>query len=110
MSAPPSAAPASRATEDAEDISFRLVSVKTTSTPEGCQGRDWLVYQIAQGANMIMGYRRGTLQTVTAEVELIVLGLNERRVSGKGRPGPKRGRPAATGAAPASSAPEPADD
>ena len=99
-----------RAAEDPADVSFRLVSVTTTSTPEGCAGRDWLVYRISQGANMIMGYRRGTLQTVTAEVELIVLGLNERRVSGKGRPGPKRGRPAANAPAPAAPAAEPEDD
>ena len=99
-----------RAAEDPEDVAFRLVSVATTSTPEGCAGRDWLVYHIAQGTNVIMGYRRGTVQTVTAEVELIVLGLNARRVSGKGRPGPKRGRPAGTAQAPATQTTEPEDD
>ncbi len=52
-------------------------------------GRDWLVYQIAQGKNSITGYRRGELREATADVERIVVGLNERRVTSKGRPGPK---------------------
>ena len=109
MSPPFHATRASRAADEPDDVAFRLVSVETTRTPEGCMGRDWLVYRIAQGANIIMGYRRGTLQAVTAEVEQIVLGLNERRVSGKGRPGPKRGAPAAKSAAAANAA-EPADE
>jgi hypothetical protein len=52
-------------------------------------GRDWLVYEIAQGGNVITGYRRGDLHSATADVERIVVGLNERRVAGKGRSGPK---------------------
>jgi len=104
------AKPKSHAGEDLDEIAFRLVSVETARTPEGCAGRDWLVYRIAQGANVIMGYRRGTREAVTAEVEQIVRGLNERRVSGKGRPGPKRGRPAAAATATAASAAEPADE
>ena len=75
---------------DADDSeAFRLVSIKQAPTPEGCVGRDWLVYRIAQGANVITGYRRGDLPAATADVERIVVGLNERRVTRKGRPGPK---------------------
>jgi hypothetical protein len=105
------APPTPRAEEDAEGVAFRLVSVAATGTPDGCAGRDWLVYHIAQGANVIMGYRRGTVKTVTAEVELIVSGLNERRVHGKARSGAHRGRPPAAAAAAKAEAPaEPADE
>jgi hypothetical protein len=48
------------------------------------------VYEIAQGTNLITGYRRGDLPSVTAEVEKIVVGLNERRISKKGRQPPPK--------------------
>ena len=70
------------------------MAIKQAPTPEGCVGRDWLVYQIAQGSNVITGYRRGDLPAATADVERIVVGLNERRIAGKGRPGPKPKPPA----------------
>jgi hypothetical protein len=38
------------------------------------------MYRIAQGPNVINGYRRGDLASVTTEVEKIVTGLNERRL------------------------------
>jgi hypothetical protein len=102
---PPKAAEASAApAEDAER--FQLESVSTTSAPSGCTGRDWFVYRISQGKNMITGYRRGDLKAVRGEVEQIVVGLNERRLTRKERPGPKRGRPAAQGA----TAPKPDSD
>lgn len=44
-------------------------------------GRDWLEYCIGQGNNVIKGYRRGDLQSVRADVEQIVIALNERRRS-----------------------------
>ena len=69
---------------------FRLVSILAATAPSGCAGRDWLAYRIAQGENMITGYRRGDLQTVSAEVARIVDGLNDRRSHVKkatGRPG-----------------------
>ena len=65
------------------------MTIGPVRTPEGCTGRDWLVYRIAQGENLITGYRQGDLRAATAEVEQIVVGLNERRVASKGRPGPK---------------------
>jgi len=81
------------------DESFQLDSVNTTKAPSGCTGRDWFVYRISQGRNVITGYRQGELKAVRQEIEQIVVGLNERRHTRKERPGPKRGRPAAQGAA-----------
>jgi hypothetical protein len=81
------------------DESFQLESVTTTKTPSGCTGRDWFVYRISQGRNVITGYRQGDLKAVRSEVEQIVVGLNERRHTRKERPGPKRGRPPAHAAA-----------
>ena len=79
-----------------DDEAFRLVSIRTTSAPTGHTGRNWLVYEIAQGENIIKGYRQGELKAETVEVEKIVIALNERRHSPKGRRGPKPGgRPAA---------------
>lgn len=76
---------------DAE--AYRLVAIRSVPAPEGCGGHDWLVYQIAQGhheANVITGYRRGDLHAATADVEKIVLSLNERRMAGnKERSGSK---------------------
>lgn len=88
--------PAASSSEADDSEAFRLVSIKQTPTPEGCVGRDWLVYRIAQGGNVITGYRRGDLPAATADVERIVVGLNERRVTRKGRPGPKPKSPAVT--------------
>ncbi len=86
---------------DDGDEPFRLLSIHPTSAPAGSVGRDWLMYRIAQGPNMITGYRRGDRSTVTADVEKIVIALNERRGrhgSRELRPGR---RPAAAAAAPA---------
>jgi hypothetical protein len=91
------AAPAAGNSEDEER--FRLISVTSTSTPSGCTGRDWFVYRIAQGKNEITGYRQGDLKTVRADVEQVVVSLNERRVTKKERSGAKRGRPPAQAAA-----------
>jgi hypothetical protein len=79
---------------------FRFVAIEPVRAPEGCVGRDWFEYRIAQGSNLIKGYRRGDLGTATAEVEKIVVGLNERRIATKGRPEPKPKTP--SGAAPSS--------
>ena len=83
------------ATADADSERFRLISIGSARAPSGCSGQDWLVYRIAQGKNIITGYRRGELKTASAEVETIVTSLNERRVSAKTKPGRKPGRAAA---------------
>ena len=70
---------------DLPDGSYRLLSIQHASAPSGSAGRDWFTYRIAQGQNMITGYRRGSLASVTEEVDQIVVGLNERRMVRRGR-------------------------
>ena len=64
---------------------YYLLSIEQTQAPPGSVGDDWHVYRIGQGKNMITGYRRGTAAHVTAEVEQIIGGLNERRMIKRGR-------------------------
>jgi hypothetical protein len=85
---------------DADGEDFRLVSITSARPPSGFEGRDWLMYRIAQGSNIITGYRRGDLKTATAEVELIVTSLNQRRGSSKTKPGRKPGPRSAAEAPP----------
>ena len=80
----------------AVDDGYRLVSIDGATAPTGSAGKDWHVYRIAQGANLITGYRRGSLTTVTADVQKIVEGLNERRLVRRGRVDLTAGRPAAS--------------
>jgi hypothetical protein len=82
-----------------EAQAFRLIAIRPEVAPEGCVGRDWFVYEIVQGENMITGHRRGEIDAVTADVERIVLGLNERLMKTKGKPGPKPGTAGAKGRA-----------
>lgn len=70
--------------EDGEG--YRLVAIEAARTPEGCAGRDWFAYRIAQGKNSITGYRQGSHANVSAEVETILAGLNGRRRWNKGKP------------------------
>jgi hypothetical protein len=63
---------------------FRLISIASIAAPNGSGGNDWFMYRIAQGDNMVTGYRRGSRDSATVEVERIVEGLNE-RLLGKGR-------------------------
>ena len=65
--------------ESAADECYRLISIDAVRAPENCSGSDWHRYRIAQGENGITGYRCGNLARVTAGVEAIVTGLNERR-------------------------------
>jgi hypothetical protein len=81
------AAPAAaEATDDVDESAssldverYRLLSIEAVRTPSGCTGRDWFVYRIAQGENAITGYRQGSRDSVSADVESIVSGLNGRR-------------------------------
>jgi hypothetical protein len=93
-------------TSDAQGEDFKLVSISATQAPSGCAGRDWFVYRIAQGTNIITGYRRGDLATASADVETIVTALNGRRRSTKPKPGRKPGRRAAADAPPRNDEPE----
>jgi hypothetical protein len=89
-----------REAPEASDESFRLISIKPAPAPSGHTGRDWLAYRIAQGSNIITGYRRGDLKAASAEVATIVKSLNERRHSSKPKPGRKAGGRSAAEAAP----------
>ena len=64
---------------------YRLLGIEPTKAPDGSGGRDWFAYRIIQGENLIRGFRRGSLPTVTSEVEQIVVSLNERRMVRRGR-------------------------
>ena len=91
--------PAARGADGEREEAYRLIAIEPARAPEGLAGRDWLVYRIAQGDNVITGYRQGDLRTVTGELEKMVTGLNERRVASKGKSGPKPKAPADAGAA-----------
>jgi hypothetical protein len=84
-------APAS-ATSDVVVEPYRLVSIDATPPPNADAGDGWLIYRIAQGTNVITGYRRGSRQSVGEEVERIVDALNERLLV-RGRPYRSAGRP-----------------
>jgi hypothetical protein len=77
---------------DVAVAAFELVSIDPTAAPNGGAGDDWLVYRIAQGLNLITGYRCGSRANVVAEVERIVVALNERLLV-RGRPYRSAGRP-----------------
>ncbi|HEY1867622.1 MAG TPA: hypothetical protein VGG70_04945 [Candidatus Cybelea sp.] len=70
---------------DVAVVAFELVSVDPTAAPNGGAGDDWLVYRISQGLNVVTGYRSGNRAQVVAEVERIVVALNERQHV-RGRP------------------------
>ncbi len=71
---------------------FELVSIDEAKPPRGSEGSNWFRYKISQGENMITGYRRGSLRTVKREVNIIIVGLNERR-SGKRKPPTAKSQP-----------------
>ena len=64
---------------------YQIVSVRPAEAPADAQGSDWQCYVIAQGSNIIRGYRKGNLAAVTRAVEEIVNQLNDRRVGKLGR-------------------------
>ena len=90
MNASPTGVAAPSPNDDNVDEGYRLVSIKPARrAPTGSVGRDWLVYSIAQGQNLITGYRQGDVAAVTAEVERIVAALNERHFKGRAHAQPK---------------------
>jgi hypothetical protein len=58
---------------------YRLTSIVAADAPDGCAGGDWFIYRITQGVNDITGYRCGSLESVSADVQSIVASLNGRR-------------------------------
>jgi len=64
---------------------FEIVSIRAVSAPPGTAGADWHRYEISQGDNRIVGYRAGATGMVREAVQLIVAGLNMRRMHRRGR-------------------------
>ena len=60
---------------------YRLDFIRHVRAPSGNTGTDWLMYSITRGSHVITGYRRGDVESATAEVERIVVLLNERRLT-----------------------------
>lgn len=63
---------------------YELVSVLAAPAPSGSTGV-WHRYEIKQGVNRIVGYRRGGFDSVNIAAEAIVVRLNERRIHQRGR-------------------------
>jgi len=64
---------------------YELVSIRAVSAPVGMPGADWYRYEISQGENRIVGYRAGAVGLVREAVENIVIRLNLRRATRRGR-------------------------
>ena len=75
---------ASAEAQEAEGA-YRLLAIEPAKAPDDSGGKDWFAYRISQGENMIRGFKRGTKASVTAEVEQIVVSLNDRRGVRRGR-------------------------
>jgi hypothetical protein len=58
---------------------YEIVSIKPAEPPSGATGSNWHRYVIAfEGSESVCGYRQGSIQSVTMEVEEIVAQVNER--------------------------------
>lgn len=64
---------------------FEIVSIRAVSAPPGTAGANWHRYEIGQGDNRIVGYKAGATSMVREAVQLIVAGLNMRRMHRRGR-------------------------
>jgi len=74
-----------RAVETAAGHPFVLDSIDRTPSPTHSDETNWHRYVINQGRNQIVGYRRGTEDSVRRDVDLIVEQLNARRFLQSGR-------------------------
>jgi hypothetical protein len=70
---------------DQNDVPYELRTVHRADAPPGSEGKDWVRYEIAQGTNLITGYRQGSVSSIKRAAEEIVVGLNERRSPNRGR-------------------------
>jgi hypothetical protein len=77
--------PSARQADAAQDHPFVLDSIARTASPTTPDETDWHRYVINQGGNQIVGYRRGTPDSVRQEVDLIIEQLNARRTVKAGR-------------------------
>jgi hypothetical protein len=84
--------------DSADAERYRLLSIDSAHAPEGCTGENWFIYRIVQGRNGITGFRRGSLECVSADVQSIVTALNGRRQWTKSKATSKSQRRAAAAA------------
>jgi hypothetical protein len=98
----PARRPAAADNEPPAEGAYRLLAIEPTKAPDGGGSRDWFAYRIMQGENLIRGFRRGSLASVTTDVEQIVVSLNERRMVRRGRVDLIPTKPAAAPEAPPS--------
>ena len=63
---------------------YRLVLIQRTAPPAGARGSNWYFYEIAQGTNIIHGYRQGRLKAVKLLVEENIVLLNARQLGKRG--------------------------
>jgi hypothetical protein len=80
----PNRLPEATVAPESTTAEYRLVDIEPTPPPDGASG-EWFAYRIAQGGNMIRGYKSGSRFSVAADVEQIVVVLNERRLVRRGR-------------------------
>jgi hypothetical protein len=73
------------ATDSTNDEPYKLLSIDKAKAPDGTEGDEWFSYRISQGSNLITGYCQGTRSTIKANVEQIIVALNERRAPRRGR-------------------------
>ena len=65
-------------------LPYKLKLIQQTAPPAGAGGSNWYFYEIAQGANIIHGYRQGSLKTVTMLIEENIALLNARQLGKRG--------------------------
>lgn len=70
---------------EANQQPYKIESIAPANPPVGAEGSDWFHYVIVQGSNLINGYRQGSIESVTLEIEENVELLNERRLGKRGR-------------------------
>jgi hypothetical protein len=80
----PNRSPDATVAPDGSATEYRLVDIEPTQPPDGGSG-EWFAYRIAQGDNVIRGFKSGNRFSVMADVEQIVAVLNERRLVRRGR-------------------------
>jgi hypothetical protein len=64
---------------------YEIVSINSVAAPSGMHEGNWHRYEICQGHNRIVGYRAGDALVVRETVESIVIALNLRRRTRRGR-------------------------
>ena len=64
---------------------YKLKSLVASNPPAGAAGNNWFHYSIAQGSNIINGYRQGQLDSIYNDLTQNIEALNERRKGRRGR-------------------------